>query len=55
MFTVVKSRVRKYGYAIQAPSHITWAKGPGGTFGWYRYKRDAQREANVWNWWLYYP
>jgi hypothetical protein len=48
-FTVVKSQTRNYGYAIQAPPNITWAKGPGNTFGWYRRKRDAQEAADAHN------
>lgn len=46
-YRVVRSRTRAYGYAIQAPLGDTWAKGPGGTFGWYRRKRDAQARALV--------
>jgi hypothetical protein len=48
-FDVVKALTRRYGYSIQAPRHITWATGPQHTFGWYRYKSDAQRRANEFN------
>jgi len=46
---VVKSLTRKYGYSIQAPPNITWAVGPLRTFGWYRYKSDAQKRAEELN------
>jgi hypothetical protein len=49
MFTVVKSTSRSYGYSIKAPAHITWAQGPGNTFGWYRRKSDAQTTADAHN------
>ena len=49
MFTVVKSTSRHYGYSIKAPSWVTWAKGPGNTFGWYKLKRDAQAQADAHN------
>jgi hypothetical protein len=48
-FIVVKSLTRKYGYSIQAPPKITWAKGPGNTFGWYRLKSDARKRADEFN------
>jgi hypothetical protein len=48
-FVVVKTLTRKYGYSIQAPPGITWATGPQRTFGWYRYKSDAQSRADVFN------
>jgi len=48
-FVVVKSLTRKYGYGIQAPRTITWATGPQHTFGWYRYKSDAQKRADEFN------
>lgn len=48
-FIVVKSPTRKYGYAIQAPRSITWAKGPQNTVGWYRRKLDAQNRAEELN------
>lgn len=48
-FIVVKSLTRKYGFAIQAPSHITWAVGPKHTLGWYRRKSDAQKRADEFN------
>jgi hypothetical protein len=48
-FTVIRSRRRSYGYSIQAPSDVTWAIGPGGSFGWYRKKSDAQRTADAHN------
>jgi hypothetical protein len=34
-----------YGYAIKAPSFITWAMGPQNTFGWYKTKAAAQERA----------
>lgn len=46
MFTVVRSTSRKYGYSIKAPADVTWAKGPGNTFGWYKRKQDAQRRCD---------
>jgi hypothetical protein len=49
MFVVVPSTSRNYGYSIQAPADVTWAKGPGNTFGWYRRKRDAQRRCDELN------
>ena len=49
MFTVVPSTFRHYGYSIKAPTDITWAKGPGNTFGWYKRKRDAQQRCDVLN------
>ncbi len=49
MFTVVPSTCRKYGYSIQAPADVTWAMGPGNTFGWYRRKRDAQHRCDELN------
>jgi hypothetical protein len=49
MFTVVPSTSRKYGYSIRAPAFITWATGPGNTFGWYRLKSDAQKRADELN------
>jgi hypothetical protein len=48
-FVVVKSLTRKYGYSIKAPASVTWATGPGNTFGWYRLKSDAQKRANELN------
>ncbi len=48
-FVVVKSLTHKYGYAIQAPPSITWAKGAQNTFGWYRRKSDAQERADELN------
>ena len=48
-FIVVKSQTRKYGYAIRAPRHVTWATGPKNTFGWYRRKSDAQERADELN------
>ena len=48
-FVVVKSLTRRYGYAIQAPRSITWAKGPQNTVGWYRLKSDAQNRAEELN------
>lgn len=48
-FVVVKSLTRRYGYAIKAPSHITWAKGPQNTFGWYRLKSEALRRTDELN------
>lgn len=48
-FVVVKSLTRSYGYSIQAPSGVTWVKGPHHTFGWYRLKRDAQKRADELN------
>ena len=49
MFTVVPSTRRKYGYSIKAPADVTWAKGPGNTFGWYRRKRDTQQRCDELN------
>lgn len=49
MFTVVPSTSRKYGYSIKAPASITWATGPGNTFGWYRRKSDAQHRCDELN------
>jgi hypothetical protein len=49
MFIVVPSTSRKYGYSIKAPAHVTWAKGPGNTFGWYKRKRDAQQRCDELN------
>jgi hypothetical protein len=49
MFTVIRSRTRRYGYAIQAPAGVRWAIGPGRSFGWYRYKRDAEQRARELN------
>jgi hypothetical protein len=46
MFVVVPATNRKYGYGIQAPADVTWAIGPGNTFGWYKRKRDAQQRCN---------
>jgi hypothetical protein len=48
-FTVVRSTSRKYGYSIKAPANVSWAKGPGNTFGWYKLKRDAQHRCDVLN------
>jgi hypothetical protein len=48
-FVVVKSLNRKYGYAIKAPRHVTWATGPQNTFGWYRRKSDAHKRATELN------
>ncbi len=48
-FCVVHSRSRHYGYSIQAPPHITWALGPGNSFGWYRRRSDAQQRADLYN------
>jgi hypothetical protein len=48
-FIVVKSQTRKHGYAIKAPGRVTWATGPQNTFGWYRYKSDAQKRADEFN------
>jgi hypothetical protein len=48
-FVVVKSLTRRYGYAIKAPSFITWARGPQHTFGWYRAKSAAQERADELN------
>ena len=48
-FVVVKSLARKYGYAIQAPPGISWAKGPQRTVGWYRLKSDAVKRADELN------
>jgi hypothetical protein len=48
-FTVVRSTSRKYGYSIKAPADVTWANGPGNTFGWYKRKQDAQHRCNVLN------
>ena len=39
----------KYGYAIRAPRHVTWATGPQNTVGWYRRKSDAQKRADEFN------
>ena len=49
MLTVVPSTSRKYGYCIQAPADVTWAMGPGNTFGWYGRKQDAQQRCNELN------
>lgn len=49
MFTVVPSTSRKYGYSIKAPAAVTWARGPGNTFGWYKRKCDAQQRCNELN------
>jgi hypothetical protein len=49
MLTVVPSTSRKYGYSIKALAEITWAIGPGNTFGWYRRKRNAQRRCDELN------
>jgi hypothetical protein len=49
MFTVVPSTSRKYGYSIKAAADVTWAKGPGNTFGWYKRKQDAQYRCDVLN------
>jgi hypothetical protein len=49
VFTVVASTSRKYGYSIKAPAAVTWAKGPGDTFGWYKRKRDALRRCEELN------
>jgi hypothetical protein len=48
-FTVVPSPSRKYGYSIKVTIAVTWVKGPGNTFGWYRRKRDAQQRCNELN------
>lgn len=48
-FCVVPSRSRHYGYCIQAPPHITWALGPGNSFGWFKRKSDARQSADVYN------
>ena len=48
-FQVVRSRTRQYGYSVQAPRQISWAIGPGNTFGWFQRKCDAQKAANVQN------
>jgi hypothetical protein len=48
-FVVVKSLTRRNGYSIQAPPNITWATRPQNTFGWYRYKSDAQKRADEFN------
>ncbi len=49
MFVVVKSRLRHYGYSIKAPVGVTWATGPGNTFGWYKRKADAEKRADELN------
>ena len=49
MFVVVPSTSRSYGYSIQAPADVTWAMGPGNTFGWYKRKKDAQRRCDELN------
>jgi hypothetical protein len=49
LFRVCKSRSRHYGYSIVAPPDVTWAQGPGHTFGWYKLKRDAQKRCDVLN------
>lgn len=49
MFCVIRSRVKARGYSIRAPRGITWAVGPGHSFGWFRLKRDAQWAADVHN------
>jgi hypothetical protein len=49
MFTVVPSTSRKYGYSIKAPAAVTWARGPGNTFGWYKRKRHAQQRCKELN------
>lgn len=47
MFIVVKSRIRHYGYSIKnTGKSLSWIIGPDQTFGWYKYKRDAQRAAD---------
>ena len=48
-FTVVPHPQKNGCYAIQAPPFITWAKGPGNTFGRYRRKTDAQQRADEHN------
>lgn len=48
-FVVVKSLTRKYGYSIKAPNGISWVTGPKNTFGWYRLKSDAQKQAAILN------
>jgi hypothetical protein len=48
-FTVVPATSRKYGYCIKAPADVTWAKGAGNTFGWYRRKWDAQQRCDELN------
>jgi hypothetical protein len=46
---VARSRTRHYGYSVQAPRQISWAVGPGHTFGWFKLKSDAQKAAHVQN------
>ena len=47
---VVKSTSRQYGYSIKDTSgKTTWAKNPGCSCGWYKYKKDAQHAADVQN------
>src|SRR5262249_33560903 len=48
-FVVVKSLTRSFGWAIKAPPNITWAMGPDRTFGWYRFKADAEKRAEELN------
>jgi hypothetical protein len=49
MLTVIRSRSRRYGYAIQAPPGVHWAIGPGRSCGWYRRKRDAEQHGRELN------
>lgn len=48
---VIKSLKRSYGYSLQwvGENPPSWIMGAKYTFGWYRYKRDAQKMADVYN------
>lgn len=45
-----KSRSRHYGYTVQdTTGQNSSFIGPGCTGGWYKYKRDAKKRANIYN------
>jgi hypothetical protein len=49
-FVVVKTHSRAYGYSLKNTGKpLSWITGPGQTFAWYKYKKDAISRANEFN------
>ena len=48
---VIKSLKRSYGYSLQwvGANPPSWIIGANLTFGWYRYKKDAEKAADRYN------
>lgn len=50
--TVIKAIKRTYGYTLQwvnPNNRPSWVIGPKNTWAWYRYRRDAQKQADYYN------